>query len=80
MAFVVESKRLTVIAEVAQGSNYLVGPGSYDPGNQEHKETMKMIFPKKQVPFNNHEASYQMLLPKNTNPGPGAYKNDRSDF
>lgn len=41
---------------------------------------MNLIFPKKQVPFNNHEESYDMFVPKNTNPGPGTYKPDRSDF
>jgi hypothetical protein len=48
MAFVVQSKRETVIAAQQRNSSKLiVGPGSYDPEATAHKELMSALYPKK---------------------------------
>jgi hypothetical protein len=55
MAFVVTSKRTTVIEQAQIESNAEVGPGTYDTDGAVHREVMRALYPKKNVPFNSVE-------------------------
>jgi len=74
MAFVVQSKRETVIAAQQRNSSKLiVGPGSYDPEATAHKELMSALYPKKQVPFNTNSPKNSSLLKQASLDVPGKF-------
>lgn len=68
MAFVVNSKRTTVIEQAQIESNAELGPGTYDVEGQVHKDVMGMLYPRKTVPFNTNEYRHGIdhVIPEET--------------
>ena len=56
MAFVHDSPKRGPFDDGRNGTQPVVGPGSYDIESKAHKELMQALYPKKTAPFNQTEA------------------------